>query len=188
MKIDFKKYIEDSNAAFEVASPAEKRITIAKDVIVRINAKNLVAKRGSFLNVRSYSGDAGDSVSFKDLLNTELSDEEISDNDQSCRVCAKGSLFCSIIGRVNKVTIDQVRNEPFGNNFDDIGHQKLAEYFSKEQIDLIECAFEDTSYLSIVNEEAAQEAYEFGAKYTNPTDRLIGICENIIAHQGTFIP
>jgi hypothetical protein len=65
----------------------------------------------------------------------------------------------------------------------------LAKWFSREQLDLIECAFErsvtfDTggsSYRSRVR------ALGFGDRYLDPRDRLEAIMQNIVDN-GRFIP
>jgi hypothetical protein len=44
-------YIEKTNAAFEAASPEEKRVMIAKDVIKRLDVKNLIAKKGEVIDL-----------------------------------------------------------------------------------------------------------------------------------------
>ena len=181
-----KDYIEETNEAFNKSSPAQKRVMIAKDVLVRIESGNINIKRGNFLSKVSLPKKTG---SFKDILNNH--------EGSICEVCAKGALFCSIIGRVNKFTIDQlIETDIMVNSFSDPAHQELKKYFSEEQIDLIEIALEEFSFLNVVNNDDFYKAQNFNLTLflSNNENRasaeniMIAICKNIIENNGTFNP
>ncbi len=183
MKKNLTTYIKETNKAFAEATPAEQRVIIAKDVILRLETKNLLAAKGAFLKEGSFDvlNLYTSRISLKNYLNK---------NDRnSCVVCAKGALFCSIIGRNNKMTIGAMVNGNGGNNLYSGGHQRLLEYFSREQLDLIETAFEGKSYLNICNAKTLQGAiYFYNANLESHYNRLVAICNNIIENQGTFKP
>ena len=178
-----KDYIEETNEAFEKASPDQKRVMIAKDVLLRIELRNINMKRGNFLSKRSLPLEKG---SFKDMLNYY--------KRPVCDVCAKGALFCSIIGRVNNLTIDELLSmDIMVSSFSDPAHQELKKYFSEEQIDLIEIALEGSSFLNIADYDDYGKAIDFHHNHFVESDssaeyNMIAICNNIIENNGTFKP
>lgn len=179
------QYIEETNEAFLNASPSKKRIMIAKDVILRLNTENIIVNGGNFMSNPMYKGKYFNksTTQFKTVLNN---------SEVMCRVCAKGALFCSVIGRINNLTLEVLEDERYNVNvdsFDDAMHQKLLEYFSKEQIDLIETAFEGFSYLEQNSWENKSKALNFFNNNRGPgKPRLIAICKNIVENKGTFTP
>jgi hypothetical protein len=171
---EYIKEIETSNGVFKEATKAEKRVQIAKDVIERINFYNLTPHKGNFILNNGFLQNRGDS-SLQDILNK---------NEIPCEVCAKGALFCSYVGRVNEIKVGAIS---FNNHINNIEHRKLLEIFTKTQLDLIEIAFEGSSYLHEAKKNTFQ-AEVFYSKYNTSRDRLISICENIIENNGTFQP
>lgn len=185
----FAEKIEATNKAFDAASPEQKRVMIAKDVIERVKTKRLRPVTGNFLRRDQLQAESG---SFKDFLNKDILTN--GDESETCVVCAKGALFCSIIGRVNKMSVDEVRGMDFStHSFNDRGHNKLLEYFSPDQVDLIETAFEGGSFLKIADWTDREKSIAFFNKvgvnkYSKSKERLIAICKNIIKNKGTFKP
>lgn len=188
-------YIEKTNAAFEAASPEEKRVMIAKDVIYRLDAKNLVAQKGEVVSLITYTPLSLDD-SFQQIVNSK---------GASCQVCGKGAMLCAYIGRVNKFSLGDTNKWDNGyyrdkqnqeDTYDDKVHPKLEEIFTIQQIDLIETAFEGGSYLNSLDLALEEKAIDFYDKYSNRdgdgvinTDYLLRkICKNIIKNNGAFIP
>lgn len=179
--LDMDKHIEDTNQQFENASPEEKRVIIAQDVIDRLNADLLIANPGSMMKGVSLMGEE---LNWADSFKTYI-------NRKSCKVCAKGALFCSVIGRVNKISIDDAVSATEGNHYDDAAHMKLRELFTLEQLDLIETAFEGTSYIgehTQITSEESEIARTYFYKFIIARERMIAICENIIENKGEFKP
>lgn len=178
MKQSIKDYIENSNAKFELADAAKKRVIIAKDVIMRLKTENLVAETGILVGL--VSDNATFENSLKNFLNADI---------ESCEVCAKGALFCSLIGRINKFSIKDINSES-GNDESNKIHKELKKYFSIEQLDLIEIAFEGDSYLGTqLDDDIIDAAQDFYYEYEDDSNnRLIAICENIIKNKGEFKP
>ena len=164
LKESFLKKIEETNELFNKSTKAQKRVMIAQDCIDRINIRLLGARRGSIIRLND-----------NDRINKEIL------NNNHCEVCAKGGLFVSYVGRVNNLDIfNLVSNEP-----DNRVHKKLFEIFSLKQLATIEFAFEGFQYL-LIKIDKPKELRDFYLLYENENERLIAICENIIANKGTF--
>ena len=156
-------------------------VDIAKDIIKWIGEKKLRIKDG----LTYLSGS---------LPNCEIrSEDQVQPHlpllRKNCDVCAKGAIFLSYIELKNKITFDSL-------DFVGVGFSKsvdaseeticdlLGGAFSKENLDLIESAFE--KHRGFYGEE--KRAYDFGRKYRSPRKRMIAICENIIKNKGEFKP
>lgn len=173
-----KEIIPISKKDFDVLSKAEQRIAIAKDVLHRIELKQLVPIAGNFCDIGR-------------LATSNMDVSQILKNPTiSCEVCAKGGLFMSYIGVVNSYKVGDVRPTTGASN-DSAEMNLLSKIFSKEQLSLIETAFEGkflrwNAPLSEIQQEAC---YRFYREYsTSFTKRLNAICENIIKNDGIFIP
>lgn len=167
---DFGAYVKRTNKKYEAATKAEKRVMIAKDTIARIEADNIIPRHtGVVTDINP------DYRFFKDFINT---------TGESCQVCAKGALFCSLVGRVNDVKTEDIDNH--SNDKYDLVHEKLLDVFTLKQLDLIETAYECCSYLGEIDGKSARKAEKFYDKFSDNDKRLIAICKNIIANQGTF--
>lgn len=177
MEKSIKEYIEETNEIFDKASPAEKRVMIAKDTIRRIEAQNIIPKAGVLIENWI---NASDFNQFKDYINDE--------STPKCNVCAKGALFCSIIGRVNKFSIDELVSYGHTNDCDDVIHTKLNNFFTLEQLDLIETAIEKRSYLEVAYEDDILKAEQFRENGEEDETVLVRICQNIIENKGEFKP
>jgi hypothetical protein len=205
--------IEKENELFEAMTNDEKKVVIAQDCLVRIQAQQLVAYCGMFLN---------NPMEFKSIdqpIQSQLNTPEV---EIQCEVCAKGSLFMSLIGRVNKFTYYDLQS---GNSIEDAQHKKLLEIFTERELAYIELAFEGDQFIKrtipdekgefddiYFTEENILKAREFYAKYGGQywgslddydafdvaandqedfaeenQERLIAICENIIQNKGRFI-
>lgn len=166
--------IERDNLIFEGLSPAEKRMKVAQDALLRIKFHQLKPRTGAFAQ---YSGKFW-GVPIKDILNDEL--EEV-----VCTVCAKGALFMSYVGRVNKETFTQwgMSNDPTSDE-----HKKLREIFDNRQLAAIEYAFEGQQFINSVVFSRSERADFENFYFNNSSDveRLKLICENIIANKGEF--
>ena len=174
--MNWKKYVEDSNEIFNNSSKSQKRVMIAQDVIARVEAENLIAKTGTLVEIGDFDDD---SLPLKEAINSQ---------EASCSVCAKGSLLCAFVGRVNKFTIDDITEDCI-LSIDGKVHRKLKELFTPVQLDLMEIAFEGKSYLMIAQEDRSIiGALNFYGKYDFQKERLLAIMQNLILNQGTFKP
>lgn len=192
----FIEAIEASNEIFDKMSPAEKRVAIAQDCIERIRLGQLEPERGRFISdytLNLLKGKHGFDSLQKNNNGKVYPVKKQLNSLPSCSACAKGSLFLSYVGRVNSFNSDEfsIAND---NNMNDNAHAKLLELFSLEQLALIEYAFEGTQY---IDADFQGNEFDFDDKYTkiqkfhnhyqNETNRMIGICKNIIKNNGEFI-
>jgi len=153
----------------------EQRLAIAKDVIANIEMIHHVAKGHYFV------GEVGDI----DL--TADPQAEIDKIAGRCTVCALGALFISAIRQFNEVKmcdityVSQNRSLFFTNN--PSLRFRLATFFDRGQLALIEAAFECWS-----TSDGGTAARDLGKKYLDPKQRLIAIMQNIITNDGDFKP
>ena len=208
--------IERRNEIFKNATPAEKRVLIAKDVLALIKAKKITPASGTWVEFYTKSEYlAVEDKSFREAV----FDGEI----ETCDCCALGSIMTSCTLFKNKITIgDAMDREAL--SFDAISHDFVADklglqkLFGKKQLALIEIAFEQGAGFysvdytltriklgDITKKEAVQElreeteisditldevekAYKFGSKYNDEDKRLVAIMKNIVKNKGTFNP
>jgi hypothetical protein len=108
----------------------------------------------------------------------------------NCTVCARGSLLLSVVALDNKFkvcTLDSIDNGSFED--DSATDRRLARIFTKKQIQLMECAFEENIFrYDDYGDEAFEKAKDFGGNYSSAKNRLIAILDNAIANRGTFKP
>lgn len=177
--ISLNDYIEQTNTAFKKANKARRRVLIVKDALIRFNLNNLKLIHGNYVNLHDNSSiRPNNSDSFKDFINTDKA---------ICNVCAKGALFCSIVGRVNNILAKDAFNMAWSNNCGDKPHELLKKYFTVEQIDMIETAYEGRSYLHEIDDFTQNKCISYYKAFNNDNDRFIAICNNIIKNKGEFI-
>ena len=121
--------IKKWNNYFNGLSPEEKRVAIAKDVIAQLKAEKIQACSGVYIDIEDVPNDGNISLQ-KYLPETQ------------CEVCALGALFHSHIKYNNKVSYKDYLNESTSN----LIVEKLQNYFSFEQMSMIEYAFEGFNY------------------------------------------
>lgn len=190
-----KTQIKKWNDYFKSLTKPQKRVALAQDVIAQIKAKKFLPKNKTYTKIvspiKSYN-------------------EQIQSNfgDIQCECCALGGIFLSDIKFNNSCTF----NELDATYFDAREDMRLKEYFSIEQLILIEAAFECWDFDNLVDDfwgeyqftsgfadgllfkdfkltkEKINKTAEFGNQYTDSYKRLIAIMENIIANNGTFKP
>ncbi len=183
-----------SKEEFDALPLNEKQIAVAKDVIARIYIKQIIPLTGNFCEIFNNYGST---------YSTQLS-EELKKPKLQCHTCAKGGLFLAYIGIVNSYEIKgNVINN--GENIDSNEMNLLSDVFSKEQLSLIETAFEGIYYPwnKEITKEEKENCFLFRdnflkSEYKTPIDVedkrerdfnvLIAICENIIENNGTFKP
>lgn len=183
---ELRNQIETDNEKFNAMTPAEKRVVIAQDCLIRLDIGQIRPSMSVFVNrvslLESIEVETDSKCySLKQYLNNQM---------PTCVACAKGSLFLSYVGRVNDVTFGELSG---GNSLQDRNHTKLLEIFSVEQLAAIECAFEGMQYIETdlignrIRLENIDGLYDFRDNFNNSRERMIGICKNIIENNGTFV-
>lgn len=170
--------IESENEMFDKASIPEKRMIIAQDCIDRLRLGSFKAYTGQ--TCRFINSVKGNSI--KEMLETQIYED--------CKACAKGGLFLSYVGRVNKFDYCDLENNSNHNSAEMV---KLLQLFDEDQLYAIEvafegrCIFEIDSYLEFFDVKDLEILEYFFSFYIKSDDRLIAICKNIISNNGEFV-
>jgi hypothetical protein len=187
--------IANRNKLFAKATPAEKRVLIAQDVISQIKAKRFKPKSGVWVQI----------VDAKNTRDIEIDDEFSFNKDASvrelflekkipaCECCALGALFMSCTLYNNQTTVQNFVDEvqfDFEENVE-VGKftNGLTRFFSRPQLKLIETAFEG-GYGAFRSPSAKTMAHlvRWEEKLPDDQKRLVAIMNNIIDNKGTFVP
>lgn len=159
------------------------RVDIATDVIKHIEA-NIYQANHTYLFIAA-----------KEDIRSKPSLEALASADV-CEVCALGALFLNYMERNDRLS--ELWMEQYDDNeflFDILNYKEglldiLKDLFDYEQLQLIECAFEQVrSYADDVKDRCLVDAaYLFGERYEDDTQILISIMQNIIDNNGLFVP
>jgi hypothetical protein len=188
--------IDRKNALFALLSPAQKRVKIAWDVIHQLNAEAIIALSGKYVSKSDTLLDI-DHACFYDTktsdeaakaIQTSLLNPELKD----CYTCALGGMFLSSVRVGNRYS-----GKIAVGSDDEPVYDQLEKYFDIKQLAIIEYAFENDTVAGrmrnisryhdpILAHEAGLES--FRTRYTESSDRLRAIMNNIIHNKGTFVP
>ncbi len=185
------KIIARNNEKFRQATRSQKRVLIAREVLAQLKTGRFIAKHGTFLFLDNEDVYADESELHKSLQELFLSKEI-----KNCSVCALGGLMfgCTILNNKERVGNLDVEFYGLGERIRQNGKLRngLNTFFSSEQLQLIEIAFENDRgafrSLSIRNREQAYKAAYFGSNIDDPYDLMVKIMRNIIKNKGEFIP
>lgn len=182
---------------FKRMTAAQKRVAIAKDVIAQINCEAYKPAAGVYVSLAPSDEAKNEGKSIQDLWN-KPTDQMLDEGMLQCTVCAKGAMFMSHIRKdSSSCKVGQAQDGQHEPNIE----ERLTDVFSEKQLDLIEAAFEESG--SYYGDNHAPSAYDdetdsytgrahkaevFGSRYSSDQSRLIGIMNNIIKNDGTFIP
>lgn len=146
-----------------------ERVLIAKDALAWLRAGALRAMTGTYLDpldpqaaARLFGGEA-DPVQLRDVVLGP------------CHVCAVGALFIAAIVRNNNCTVGEFRTGAT--------QRLLGRWFERKQVIEIETAFERFERFG-----GSRAAVCFGSRYPILWRRLEAILQNIIDHEGRFVP
>ncbi len=164
---------------------ADARVAIAKDVLAALDAKKITASAGTYgvLDLKNPVRDF--SVGVREIL-PDL---------KHCNVCALGAAAIALVGRENHLAVNTYPGVT-EIRLDDYHYRSLLrEYFSGEQLAMIESAFESANYahkenLSYQNEGILNSVY-YSKHIPNgnvSSVRMRAIFQNIIDNNGTFVP
>ncbi len=206
----FNKKIEKANAAFKAMTAAEKRVAIAKDVLKHIKSAVVLPMTGAYVQ----SGlEEKDFKKFVGLRTKDVQLQDIYAATKTCDVCALGAMFFCTVKVANNLTLDKIQYTP---SHIDIGDEEIGSpgqsdiyrymerYFNRDQLALIESAFEcewmeDHDRRSSANDkertgandkkrtmEMAVASDMFELSMSN-TERMTRIMQNIIDNKGKFV-
>lgn len=203
-KQKLQREIAKRNKAFAAASPAQKRVLIAKDVIKHIKAGRFQAytqawvipihKSGEYMSLDwEEKIDFSETPAAASFENQSVCELFLSNKIDTCECCALGAMFMSCTLYSNKTTIRDFVYETT-HNFEqrvrraDGFTNGLRQFFSAEQLMLIEAVYEGGYGAFDANEKQLAALNKWVEKYEKPKDRLLAIMKNIITHNGTFKP
>lgn len=201
--------IKRANEKFAKLTPAQKRVAIAKDVLLQMNTGFIKPKSGVWADFSKELPENKPDMELQSFLETQ----------KGCDACGLGSLFvCAVklfdnlkVGEViENIKQDTKEADPHGPE-DDIQTDGitvktilsyLGKFFSKDQLEKIESAFEEGGgYFSDNNEKFVQTpaSISAGHYFNHINDKLCNlnedlstelklklIMQNIIKNNGTF--
>ncbi len=172
---------------------AQKRVRIARDVIAQIRAGRFdVQSDKGYCNMDLVDpvDVRGEEQWYKEDGTWLIADENekvvdrLKDlNKENCHVCALGGAMISAIKFDDGTTVAELQDV----DSEDV-REKLDKYFSRDQMDLIECAFEGTDHGCDLSDEETSSCVDFGLLIGDDADLLMAIMQNIIDHRGLFRP
>lgn len=172
---------------FLALSKPDQRVVLAKDVIKILQAKKIIARRLTYFVLNDEAHSAS--------VNSEYFDQEIDKviGKTRCEACAIGSLFVAEVMYTDKAKVSDA-NSYFIK-------ERLYEYFDEKQVELIEIAFERDVDFAESCEEPVEDTILAAANYISSLellgddyyfidseDAMILIMNNIIEHNGEFVP
>jgi hypothetical protein len=188
------KTIEERNKWFNALPAKEKRIEIAKDLILSIETNLFVTSGGYFSAFHIGRERQGKVVNVQEKI---FEDPKTHKGAAICSGCAIAGIFYSRIKLGNQVMLPMNCSSGF-NATDTVIHSNLKEIISNQQLGLMEAAYEvdkaygnnwgNTSKNSIAAKEWGEKRWE---KYDEDGDTaadkvMIDICQNIINNKGRF--
>lgn len=166
---------------FEKQTKAEKRVTIARDVLSQLDVR-LIATEGVWVG----SKDSRRLPIGKDI-NAEVC--SLTRKQKKCEVCGIGALFVASVERADKLKVsalEDLRGLEMATPGDFTGISEsdcfdyLKRFFDDDQLDAIESAFERGEGTT------HHDSRDFAAAVDNAADRMRLIMENIVANKGRF--
>lgn len=170
-----------SRKEFFKLSVPERRVAIAKDILLRIKSGSFVGESGLFAHV------SGDDVKYKQRSEYKSVDVE----NSTCEVCAKGAIACSWFINLNLHDFGEFHLH--NNNTEAM--DEIFETFGENLWDTIECLFEgwnvqEVDTLKYTEEDAdAINNYMERLFKTEPSQTSImkKIFENIVRNKGNLL-
>jgi hypothetical protein len=212
-----RREIAARNKRFQAADAAGKRVLIAQDVIAQIKLKRLWPTSGTWVSALDYRDNVDKVVGERDASIAAFEARSVREDFLAglvgrCDCCALGAMFMGCALNNNKTTakdLDAVEYDlgdyvtvrkttgPLANG--------LNKFFSRQQLKLIEMAFEGGNGAFSIDLYYAAEAQKslstprqptdvearllaWATKYPDDDKRLIAIMKNIVANNGTFVP
>lgn len=159
--------------AFAKMNKFRKRVAIAKDVLMRIEKKNIKPNNGTFGEIWGYG------CSLQEAINSE----------SRCEVCAKGALALSWVGNFNEYDEFNRFNENL--NYKNAYPEELLKIFGRNLLDAIEIAFEGKRFswhTEDISREEKDAIEEYACSFSNnSTDRMVAVFKNIVKNKGKLV-
>jgi len=118
--------LSKANEKFWAATPEQKRVAIAKDVIKQIRAKFYKPESGTYFQIDlpdSYGIRVTDSIEKFDKAMTSIKRK-----GGTCEVCAIGGCFASLVRLGDKINTEEVVSDHIESN------DSINDYFMKKKL------------------------------------------------------
>jgi hypothetical protein len=198
-----------ANSRFNRMTPAQKRVTIAKDVLKLLRQKRVKVRQGNWVRSPELEG------LMKDKPYAQL--DSILPVVRECEACAVGAMFLATVSRCNDFSVGDYYKAHIGTiglnaspRFEQLANY-LGQFFSLRQLGSIEAVFEghidSTQFRAFPSgipqavRRAVERVAKENAKDRDPSwetnadarreragARLVRIMKNIIKNNGTFKP
>lgn len=199
------QYVAPTIEQYKKMTAAQKRVTIAKDVVAALNSKIYIANHSQYIKQMQLDGEV---MELGWMGAHRLDDiQQALPKIKECEVCAMGACIMSITKYENRLTFDDI-----GKTTDSMSSttaEVVQEVFSANQLAMIEIMFE--GYYSgvehpITNKicngdnygrdklgaevsgEDAQMCMRFHSKYDNDDKRMRAIMQHIVDNAGDIVP
>jgi tRNA(Arg) A34 adenosine deaminase TadA len=176
---------------WEELTPNQRKTELALDVIQHIHARSITMAQAGYISQK-----------LQDVADYQKAGREIEKIEaeplgrKSCRVirehctmCARGALLISRIDKFNHLTWDDIGGRARVGQWNTT--VALDGAFSNYELLVIECAFERTrdfmGFLS-AGKPHGRDAELFGKDHPDPDMRMLAIMQNIVDHDGDFVP
>lgn len=171
---------EEEKKEFKDMTPEEKRVEIARDVLAQIRMGQFKAGMG-YMQVFPVDDNKYTHEFYGCQLNTAVKKGEV-----RCEGCADGALFMAYVMRYNHLNVKTANTDVSKEYI----KSRMRRLFSKDQLDLIETAYERCVIHGDgnISKELARRTISWGTRYDNREKRLKAIMRNIIRNNGTFKP
>lgn len=202
-----KRRIRDRNRRYRNATPEQKRVMVARDVLQQIEFEKYQPSCGVYLNIPRLTEFKADLEAttpwhggflyeeYQAKINANLTAplrESLEEADIKCRVCALGAVYMSAVRMRNDATLANAVSGGIRVS------RQVTDLFDLEQRDLIESCFEgmpmyslEHGYGSLARAPALAALHkrirDFARKHLSADDRMKIIMKNIIRNNGTFV-
>lgn len=173
--------IAEANAIYRKASPAQRRVLIAKDALKQLKDGRVKAKKGQYINAIGIARQICRVTNWSNFTPLQPALHDL--DSPACSACARGSLLLSAIRFRNRCGING-----FGGL--DKSDKQIREFPIHQQT-AIEVAFEMWHSKKVGYPKAGAERW--WKKYLRPIERrdanlrLAVILRNIIRNKGEFV-
>lgn len=177
----------DRNRRFQRLTIDQQRIKVLKDVISYLKSGKIIATKGKYLRLIGYRKTIQDDDQVHELIEQSV-----------CRACGIGGLFMATVMLKNELKVSEL-NSPYGeraarefkHGVDDYGMRRyMSSLFDEDQLALIEATFEEDDAFGpgYYDDNRRDIAVAFGKTFRTNKARFLAICENMLAHNGKFVP
>lgn len=168
------------------------RLEVARDVVFGLRRKRFSVERGSYVKLIKHP-------TLEQLQRDVELQEVFRQKGQEICACALGALFVCAVSRFERLKVRKVGYEVIRPYYSEgqqisggIEYEMIVKYlrkwFSMEQVELIEYAFEWGTSGHPNSDIKAKRAVAFGKLYPAPSLRLEAIMQNVLDNKGTFKP